>query len=138
MPHESGPASGRVDVEVLALALDSIPEGSLITDAHRNAIYANAAFMSITGYAWDEIKGKTCVYLQGPGTSQGTILRIREALTKGERFTGRLLNSRKDGSVFWNDLLITPMRDGSGTVTHFVSVQSVVNEDGSPELSRRR
>jgi PAS domain S-box-containing protein len=130
MVAKSEPASGRVNVELLALALDSIAEGSLITDAHRNTIYANAAFMTITGYSWDEIKGKTCAFLQGPATSEDMIERIRVTLTNGEQFSGRVLNYRKDGSVFWNDLLINPMRDASGSVTHFVSVQKVVGPEG--------
>ena len=108
---------------LFALALDSIAEGSLITDAQRRTVYANAAFSSITGYSPDDIIGRSCSFLQGPGTSADDVERMRQALNAGAPFHGRLLNYRKDRSTFWNDLSITPMHDPSGAVTHFVSVQ---------------
>lgn len=120
-----------------ALALDSIVEGCLITDVSRRTIYANAAFEHMTGYSFSEIVGRNCSFLQGPGTSDLDVARIRAALEAGEPFRGRLLNYRKDRATFWNELSITPMRDVSGAISHFVSVQRDVTYEVGLEASLR-
>lgn len=113
---------------LLARALETVSEGSLITDAERNTIYSNSAFTSITGYRQDEIIGTNCRFLQGPQTSSETVQQIRDALGAGRVFQGTILNYRKDGSAFWNHLTITPLFDDAGQVTHFVSVQRDVTD----------
>ncbi|MGB3686918.1 MAG: EAL domain-containing protein [Ornithinimicrobium sp.] len=117
-----------VDEPLLALALATVSEGSLITDASRETIYVNAAFTKITGYEQTEILGKNCRFLQGPDTSPVEVQLMRDALDKAEVFQGTLLNYRKDGTPFWNHLTITPLKDSAGLVTNFVSVQRDVTE----------
>jgi PAS domain S-box-containing protein len=117
MPQQDLPES------LLAHALATISEGSLIADAGQNTIYANAAFMTITGYSQQEMAGQNCRLLQGPGTDPKTLDRLRRTLADGGVFRGHLLNYRKNGTVFWNDLTISPLRDAAGLITHFVSVQ---------------
>lgn len=117
-----------VDQALLALALATVSEGSLITDASRQTIYANPAFTHITGYMQSEIIGNNCRFLQGPETSPVELQRMRDALNHGEVFQGTLLNYRKDGAPFWNNLTITPLKNSIGVVTHFVSVQRDVTE----------
>jgi len=117
-----------VSQELLARALETVSEGSLITDADRNTIYANSAFTTITGYAADEIMGTNCRFLQGPQTAPADVQRIRDALNAGEVFQGTILNYRKDGSPFWNHLTITPLHDEEGRISHFVSVQRDVTD----------
>jgi diguanylate cyclase (GGDEF)-like protein/PAS domain S-box-containing protein len=108
---------------LLAHALATISEGSLITDADQNTIYANAAFTAITGYTQEEMLGRNCRMLQGPGTDPETVTRLRRTVAAGEVFRGHLLNYRKHGTAFWNDVTISPLRDAAGRITHFVSVQ---------------
>ncbi|WP_341953439.1 EAL domain-containing protein [Salinibacterium sp. TMP30] len=117
-----------VDQALLALALATVSEGSLITDAARETIYANPAFTEITGYAQSEIIGKNCRFLQGPDTSPVELQVMRNALNNGEVFQGTLLNYRKNGTPFWNHLTITPLKDTAGQITNFVSVQRDVTE----------
>lgn len=125
-------AISAVTSELLAKALETVSEGSLITDAQRNTIYANTAFTTITGYRPEDIIGTNCRFLQGPETSAETVDQIRAALSAGEVFQGEILNYRADGRPFWNHLTITPMLDEHGAITHFVSVQrdvtSIVDE----------
>lgn len=104
-------------------ALDAVSEGSLITDADKRIIYANAAIRTITGYSEEELLGKNCNMLQGPETDVDTIQLMRDSFAAGITFQGDILNYRKDGAPFWNSLTITPLKDESGEVTHFVSVQ---------------
>jgi diguanylate cyclase (GGDEF)-like protein/PAS domain S-box-containing protein len=104
-------------------ALDAVSEGSLITDANQRIIYANAAIRTITGFSEAEMLGKNCNILQGPDTDPETIQLMRDSFAAGVTFRGDILNYRKDGAPFWNALTITPLKDDSGDVTHFVSVQ---------------
>ena len=113
--------------ELLLRALAATSEISLITDAAQNILHASRSFTAITGYSEAEVLGSNCRILQGPGTAPEAAAAIRAALVRGEIFQGDILNYRKDGSPFWNALKITPLRDESGRVTHFVSVQRDIN-----------
>lgn len=114
---------------LLAHALDTISEGSIITDAHQWIVYANAAFLTISGYTMGEIRGKNCRFLQLPDSDPEVLARLRSTLDAGDVFRGDILNRRKDGTPFWNALTITPLRGADGEVTHFVSVQRDITEE---------
>ncbi|MGC9198962.1 MAG: PAS domain S-box protein [Acidobacteriaceae bacterium] len=104
-------------------ALASISEGVVLTNKDQLILYANVAFTQLTGYSQEEIVGRNCNLLQGPGTDHKTRSAIARALTAGETFRGEILNYRKDGRPFWNDLSITPIRNEQGQITHYVGVQ---------------
>jgi diguanylate cyclase (GGDEF)-like protein/PAS domain S-box-containing protein len=112
-----------VTADLLGQALDTVSEGSLITDADQNVVYANKAFEAVTGYSAEEILGRNCRVLQGPGSDSETIAMMRTVLGRGETLRCEILNYRKNGTPFWNGLTISPLRDATGAVTHFVSVQ---------------
>lgn len=123
LPH----IAAGVPRDLLVRALAATSEISLITDAGQNILHASNSFTAITGYAAEEVLGSNCRILQGPGTAPDAVRAIRDALSRGEKFQGDILNYRKDGSPFWNALKITPLLDESGQVTHFVSVQRDIN-----------
>jgi len=85
-------------------------------------VWVNPAFERVTGYG-KEVLGRNCRFLQGEDTDRAAVARIRAALAAGENITELLLNYRKDGSAFWNEVVISPVRDATGTVTHHVGVQ---------------
>lgn len=112
-------------------AADITSEGIVLTDARmpdNPIIYANEGFVRLTGYSKPEIEGKNCRFLQGADTDPDTLTKIREAIREERECVVELLNYRKDGSVFWNRLSITPIRNGDGDVTHFVGVQNDITE----------
>ena len=104
-------------------ALDSISQGVLIADTQRRTTYINDAFEQITGYAKAELMGGSCAVLQGVGTNPETVEQIRTALNAGQSFHGEILNYRKNGTPWWNELSVTPVRDSDGNLTQFVGVQ---------------
>jgi PAS domain S-box-containing protein len=113
-------------------ALAATAEGITIADARlpdNPLIYANAGFERLTGYSIGEVLGHNCRFLQGPGTDQATLNLLRAAIREQREITVQLLNYRKGGSSFWNRLSKTPVRDSSGTVTHFIGVQSDVTAE---------
>lgn len=103
-------------------AMQSISQGVLIAGPDQLILTANAAFTAITGYTEAEIQGKNCRFLQGPLTDPGTVRKIRKKLNDGVEFSGEILNYRKDGSLFWNELIISPVKNDQGHLTHFVGI----------------
>ena len=106
-------------------AMQAVSQGILITDPSRPdnpVIYASPGFERLTGYSIDEVLGRNCRFLQGPGTDPDVAAQMRKAVRDGEEFASEILNYRKTGEPFWNHIVITPVRDG-GRVTHFVGVQ---------------
>lgn len=104
----------------------------LITDPHQPdnpIVFVNDAFSKLTGYERDEILGHNCRFLQGPGTNKDDVARIRNAIARKEAIEVDLLNYRKDGSSFWNRLLISPVFDEEGEVRHFFASQFDVSPD---------
>ncbi|MGY1856150.1 SpoIIE family protein phosphatase [Modestobacter sp. SYSU DS0290] len=91
-------------------------------------VWVNPSFSRITGYSHDEIVGRNCRFLQGPATDAGRVTELREALAARQPVTTTLLNYRKDGTAFWNQVSITPVFDGEGTLVSFVGVQTDVTE----------
>ena len=115
-------------------AIDVKIQASLVTDAQRRTIYSNAEFSRVTGYSASDMLGRNCSLLQGPNTDQNTIAELRRTLDAGLIYRGLLLNYRRDGSTFWNDLTVSPIRDADGTIVNFVSVQ----RDATERVERER
>lgn len=106
---------------------------------HDPIVYANPAFLALTGYRSEEVVGRNCRFLQGPETDPAAIDQIREALRAGRPATVEILNYRKDGARFWNALHVSPVRNGAGQVTHFLGSQRDVTARklADLELARR-
>jgi PAS domain S-box-containing protein len=109
-------------VHISNLALKAVSQGVLITGPDARILSANAAFMAITGYDETEILGRTCNFLRGELTDSDAIEATRQAQFQATEFNGNILNYRKDGSSFWNDLSITPVFDAKGRVSHFIGI----------------
>lgn len=103
--------------------VESAPEGVVVCDAttaDHPVIYANAAFIAMSGYAIDALLGKNLRILQGRDREQEGRQRMRVALARGETTRVLMRNYRQDGTLFWNEVVIQPLRDGSGRLTHFI------------------
>ena len=94
----------------------------------RPIIFVNETFSEITGYSPEEVLGRNCRFLQGPEREQVAVRTLSEALAKGQAARVTLRNFRKDGTPFWNELQVTPVRNEQGTVTHFIGFQLDVSE----------
>ncbi len=113
---------------LLANALAAVQEGVIITDADQRVVYLNEAFRALTGYDFEQMRGRNCNVLQGPETDPDTVSRIRDNLRRGDAFVGEILNYRQDGTRFWNLLTINPLRDEHGQISHFVGVQRDITD----------
>jgi PAS domain S-box-containing protein len=117
----------RLSNQAIAASINGI----VIADAREPEmpiIYVNPAFERLTGYAAQEVVGRNCRFLQGNDREQPGLKELREALRDGTSCTVVLANYRKDGTLFWNELSISPIYDSEGTLTHFVGIQMDITE----------
>ena len=131
----------RIDPRLLERAVESASNGIVITDARlpdTPIVYANPAFHAITGYSAAETLGRNCRFLQGAETSRPAVERIRAAIRAHREIREVLLNFRKDGTPFWNELYLAPVHDGQGQLTHFIGVQTDVTRRKQAEEALNR
>lgn len=91
-------------------------------------LYANVAFEKITGYSEKEITGKNCRFLQRDDRDQPGINSIRTSIQNGESDRQLVRNYKKDGTSFWNELSIAPVKNDDGKITHYVGIQNDVTD----------
>jgi len=114
-----------------AAAIVNLSSGVLVTDPNEPdspITFSNPGFSAMTGYGPEEVLGRNCRFLQGPETNQMTVAGMREAIAARRIFQGVILNYRKDGTPFWNELTIGPVFDSNGALVNFVGLQSDVTE----------
>jgi two-component system cell cycle response regulator len=130
-----------LDAEMYRRLLESSPEGVVLVDAQKPehpAVYVNPGFEALTGYSAADLIGKNLRLLQADDRDQDARHRLREALGKGESCRVLLRNYRKDGTVFWNEMTVLPLRDAQGGITHFAGHHRDAGERLriDPKLSR--
>ncbi|MDM7855019.1 SpoIIE family protein phosphatase [Cellulomonas alba] len=99
-------------------------------------IWVSEGFTRLTGYDAQSVLGRNCRLLQGPRTESTSLMRLREGLAQGQVVSELLLNYRRDGSPFWNRVVIGNVRDESGQVTYRVGVQADVTDSVEAALTR--
>jgi diguanylate cyclase (GGDEF)-like protein/PAS domain S-box-containing protein len=109
--------------------LAAVSNGVTVADATQPdlpLIYANPAFERMTGYMSEEVCGRNCRFLQGSDMRQPDLGTLRQALRDGTDVKTVLRNYRKDGTLFWNELYLSPIRNPAGRLTHYVGIQNDV------------
>lgn len=115
-------------LKLLETAVAQAKEAVLITSARLDPpgpeiLFVNPAFTEMTGYSQEEVLQKTPRILQGPKSDRAMLTELRKTLSKGEPFSGETVNYRKDGTEYYVEWDITPIRSGGGQISHFLSIQ---------------
>ena len=117
--------------ELASVALERTRMPIIIADARQPDIpivLVNQAFLDMTGYSDAEVIGRNCRFLQGPETDRAVVADLKSALEGRGDWTGELLNYRKDGATFWNQVFISPIEDDNGRVIYFFGSQIDVTD----------
>ncbi len=120
-----------LSTDVLSRAIEAVASPLTIidnNDKYKPIIYANQAFFELTGYSNEEVIGRTCTFLHGPITNKATAGRIGRAMKNGKKIHETIENYRKDGTTFWNELVLTPIKSSNGTVSHFLCMLQNITE----------
>jgi PAS domain S-box-containing protein len=118
-------------LRLLDRAVTASTNSIVITDPNQTddpLVYVNPAFERTTGYPAEEALGRNCRFLQGEDHDQPALEELRTAIQEERHCTVVLRNYRKDGTMFWNELSVYPVRNEKGHMTNFVGVQNDVTE----------
>ena len=117
------------DLRMRDRAIQAATQGLMIADATQPdcpIIYASPACEKISGYHHREVLGRNARFFQGKETDPAVVAELRDAIREGKSCTVELLNYRKDGTTYWNELSIAPVRDEAGRLINFIGVQADV------------
>ncbi|WP_226005486.1 bacterio-opsin activator domain-containing protein [Natrinema salinisoli] len=133
--------SGTSDRLVKDRALEEAPVGITISDPDLEdnpLVYVNEAYEEMTGYEYDEVVGRNCRFLQGDDSDEEAIAEMAAAIDADRPVTVELKNYRKDGTEFWNEVTIAPVRDEDGRVTNYVGFQNDITARKEAEIALER
>lgn len=112
----------------LSGALERTADAIMITDRDRHIEYVNPSFESLTGYTMEETIGKKTYFLRSGLHDRKFYDALWDVIGKGEVYRGTLVNRKKDGSVYYEQKTISPLRDENGDITHFISTGHDITE----------
>ncbi|MFD2190648.1 PAS domain-containing protein [Pistricoccus aurantiacus] len=130
-----------INAELLERIVDASEDGIVVAEQEGDEhilIYVNQGFERLTGYSIDEILYRDCRFLQNGDRDQPGLDRLRAALKAGQACREVLRNYRKDGTLFYNELSVTPMHNEEDNLTYYLGVQKDVTErvEALKELER--
>ena len=136
---KEGRAAG--EDEALFASVAASPIATVLTNPRlpdNPLVAVNAAFCALTGYPADEILGRNCRFLAGPGTEAWQTQSVRDAIRQLRPSLTELLNYRRDGTPFRNALIVAPLFDAAGAVAWFIGSQVEVGAGEAGPLALRR
>jgi len=113
----------------LSAAIEQAAEAIVITDVEANIQYVNPAFEKISGYTVAEVMGENPRFLKSGIHDDAFFQAMWDTLAKGETWSGRIINKRKDGEFFTQEAVISPVRDAAGETVNYVAVKRDVTEE---------
>lgn len=121
----------------LALVAARTDNAVVVTDAKGLVEWVNEAFVRITGYTLDEVRGrKPGEMLQGPKTDPATIDLIRRALAAGQGVSTEILNYHKGGKTYWLSIEIQPIYDEEGRLSNFMAIERDITRQWADDKRR--
>lgn len=115
-------------LKILSLSINQSSSAVLITDLNGNIQYANDTFTKLTGFTKEEVIGQNPRFLKSGYTSQETYKKLWQDILSGKQWNGEFLNKRKDGTLYWESSRISPVKDDSGNITHFICIKDDISE----------
>jgi PAS domain S-box-containing protein len=131
-----------VKLRTLSTAIDQSPVSTVITDLTGNIVFVNPKFTESTGYTADEAIGQNPRILKSGYTTSSEYKELWDTILSGQNWQGVFHNQKKNGELYWESAVISPVKDKDGTITHFLAVKEDITErkqvDASLAKEKRR
>ncbi len=111
----------KARMHMLSSALQQTADSILITDTSGSIEYVNAAFEVTTGYSYEEARQQKYGFLRTNESEDNAFRKIWDTISKGDIFSDVLINKRKDGTLYYEEKTVTPLKNNNNEVTHFIS-----------------
>lgn len=118
----------------LSKGIEQSPASIIITDTSGNIEYVNSKFTDISGYTFDEVKGKNPKILQSGHTPKAEYKRLWDTITLGNEYHAEIQNRKRNGELYWESLLISPIRDEEGTIVNYMSIKEDITNRKKTDL----
>jgi len=126
------------ELERLSVAIDQAVESVVITDSEGTIQYVNPAFAQITGYKREETIGRNPRFLKSSEHDDAFYKKMWDTLLRGDAWSGRFVNKKKDGTLYTEDTVISPVRDVSGRTVNYVAVKRDITKEMKLEEQLRQ
>jgi PAS domain S-box-containing protein len=120
----------------LSHAVEQSPIVVIITDTRGHVDYVNPRFHHLTGYTLEEVLGKNIGIMKSGHSPDSTYETIWETIRNGQEWRGELQNRKKNGTLYWVSVSISPIYDQNGHITHFIAVEEDISERKHNEVER--
>ncbi|MGB3008292.1 MAG: PAS domain S-box protein, partial [Chitinophagaceae bacterium] len=117
----------------LSLAVEQSPASVIITDTKGNIQYANKKFMDVTGYGPEEVMGKNPRILKSDHTSETEYAELWKCIASGQEWQGEFHNKKKNGELYWEKALVSPIFDTKGKIINFLAIKEDISEQKKAE-----
>ena len=118
----------------LSKGIEQSPASIIITDIFGNIEFVNQKFIEVTGYVFEEIKGKNPSILQSGYTPKAEYAKLWETITSGNEYRGEIQNRKRNGDIFWESVLISPIRDENGKIVNYMAIKEDITSRKKSDL----
>ena len=123
--------------QYLVKAIGQSRSAVLVTDADGTIVYANPYLAELTAYTQDELIGNNPRILQSGTTPREDYERLWKLIKSGKEWRGEFCNRKKSGEIYWISASIAPVKNATGTITHFISIQEDITRQKRIEIERK-
>lgn len=122
----------------LSVAVEQSPVSVLITDLEGNITYVNRRFTECTGYSYEEVIGRNPRLLRSEDTTSEEYRQLWQTVMRGQEWRGELRNKKKNGDLYWESVVISPIRNRAGETSHFLAVKEDITDRKIAESHSRQ
>jgi|GEM_PF-368462 PAS domain S-box-containing protein len=136
--NEDTRKQAEAELNRLMTAIEQTPESVVITDTKGRILYVNPVFERVTGYSRAEVIGQNPRLLKSNRQDSAFYRELWAKISAGEVWRGRFINKKKDGTLFTEDAVIAPVRDGKGAVTNYIAIKRDISHELELEVQYRQ
>jgi len=118
----------------LSKGIEQSPASIIITDINGNIEYVNLKFTEVTGYTFEEIKGRNPKILQSGYTLKEEYTKLWNIINSGNEYHGEIQNRKRNGDLYWESVLISPIRDDEGKIVNFMAIKEDITNRKKSDL----